>query len=130
MRPAPEVRDLYLQFNEAFSSGDASPMLGMFSRAQEVLEIGLAPEAWSEGFESISTRLTGVSKEIAGASMESGDVQAFQEGTVAWLADQPTLTTPEGMKVSVRMTLVFHREGDGWKIVQSHISMGRRLTGS
>jgi ketosteroid isomerase-like protein len=129
MEPAPEVRDLYLQFNKAFSSGDASPMLGTFSRIAGVVEIGLAPDAWSEGYDSISARLTSVSKEIAGASMEPGDVQAFQEGTVAWLADRPTLTTPDGMRVSVRMTLVFHREDDGWKVVQSHISMGRRLTG-
>jgi ketosteroid isomerase-like protein len=55
-------------------------------------------------------------------------VKAFQEGTVAWLADRPTLTTAEGMRVSARITAVFRREGDDWKIVQSHFSMGRRLT--
>jgi hypothetical protein len=65
---------------------------------------------------------------LAGASIEPGDVKAFQEGTVAWLADQPTLTTPDGMRVSARITAVFLREDDDWKIVQSHFSMGRRLT--
>ena len=39
-----------------------------------------------------------------------------------------TMTTPQGMKLSARVTAVFRREGDDWKIVQSHVSMGRRLT--
>jgi hypothetical protein len=128
MEPAPEVRDAYLQFTRGLSSGDVSSFEGMFSRAPGVIEIGSDPDAWSEGYESITDRLTAVSTGIAGTNIEPGDVKAFQEGTIAWLADRPTLTSPEGMKVSARVTAVFRREGDGWKIVQSHLSMGRRLT--
>lgn len=128
MEPAPEVRDAYLHFTKALSSGDASSLLGTFSRVSGVIEIGSSPDAWSEGFESIINRLTAVSREIAGTSIEPGNVKAFQEGTVAWLADRPILTSPEGMRVSARVTAVFRREDDGWKIVQSHLSMARGLT--
>jgi ketosteroid isomerase-like protein len=72
--------------------------------------------------------LTAVSRELAETNIETGDVKAFQEGTVAWLADRPTLAPPGGIKVAARVTAVFRREEDGWKIVQSHLSMGRRLT--
>jgi uncharacterized protein (TIGR02246 family) len=128
MEPAPEVRDVYVQYAKALSSGDMSSFLGTFSRDPGVIEIGSAPDAWTEGHESIANRLTEVFRGLAGTSIEPGDVKAFQEGTVAWLADRPTMTTPEGMRVSARITAVFRREGDGWKIVQSHFSMGRRLT--
>jgi ketosteroid isomerase-like protein len=128
MEPAPEVRDAYVRYTEALSSGDASSLLGTFSQVSGVIEIGSAPDAWTEGYEGISNRLTEVFRGLAGTSIEPGDVKAFQEGTVAWLADRPTLTTPEGMRVSARVTAVLRREDDGWKIVQSHFSMGRRLT--
>jgi ketosteroid isomerase-like protein len=128
MEPAPEVRDVYVQYTKALSSGDASSLLGTFSRDPGVLEIGSAPDAWTEGHENIANRLTEVFRGLAGTTIEPGDVKAFQEGTVAWLADRPTMTTPEGMRVSARITAVFRLEGEGWKIVQSHFSMGRRLT--
>jgi ketosteroid isomerase-like protein len=128
MEPAPDVRDVYVNYTKALSSGDASSFLGILSRDPGVIEIGSAPDAWTEGYENIANRLTEVFRGLAGTSFEPGDVRAFQEGTVAWLADRPTMTTSEGMRISGRITLVFRREGDGWKIVQSHFSMGRRLT--
>jgi hypothetical protein len=70
--------------------------LGTFSRVPGVIEIGSAPDAWTEGYENITNRLTEVFRGLAGVSIEPGDVKAFQEGTVAWLADRPTMTTPEG----------------------------------
>jgi ketosteroid isomerase-like protein len=99
-----------------------------FSRVPGVIEVRNDPDAWSEGYESITDRLTGVSRDIAGTNIEPSDLKAFQEGTVAWLADRPTLAPPGGMKVGARVTAVFRREGDGWKLVQSHLSMGQRLT--
>lgn len=129
MEPAPEVRDVYVNYMKALSSGDASSVLETFSQASGVIEIGSAPDAWTEGYESITDRLAEVFRGLAGMNIEPGDVKAFQEGTVAWLADRPTMTTPEGMRLSARITAVFRREGDGWKIVQSHFSMGRMLSG-
>lgn len=128
MESAPEVRDAYVEYTKALSSGDTSSLLGTISRDPDVIEIGSAPDAWTEGYESIAGRLTEVFGALAGTSIEPGDVKAFQEGTVAWLADRPTMTTPDGMRVSARITAVFHREGDGWKMVQSHFSIGRRLS--
>jgi hypothetical protein len=128
MEPAPEVRDAYLRFIRALSSGDAPSLGGRFSRLPGVIEIGSDPDAWSEGYESVTDRLTAVSREIAETNIETGDVKAFQEGTVAWLADRPTLAPPGGIKVAARVTAVFRREEEGWKVVQSHLSMGRRLT--
>lgn len=127
MEPAPEVRDAYLRFNKALTSGDVSTLSGLFSRFPGTIEIGTAPDAWTEGHERIIERLTAVSRQIAGTSIEPGEMKAFQEGTVAWLADRPVMTSPEGMRLSARVTAVFRREDDGWKIVQSHISMGRPL---
>jgi len=60
MEPAPDVRDAYLHFTKALSSGDASSLVGTFSRMPGVIEIGSAPDAWSEGYESITNRLTAV----------------------------------------------------------------------
>ena len=61
-----------------------------------------------------------------GVRVVAGNPQAYQEGSVGWAADQPTIQMPDGTKMPARITLVAHREGDVWKIVQAHISVGAR----
>ncbi len=60
------------------------------------------------------------------ARWEAGDdVRAVREGTVGWTFDRPTLTLPDGTVMHPRVTLVWHLEGDHWKVVHSHASFGR-----
>lgn len=49
--------------------------------------------------------------------------QCLTEGTVGWTVDEPTFHIGTD-SVRVRLTLVWHLEGDDWKIVHSHASVG------
>ena len=53
-----------------------------------------------------------------------GDPQCYQEGTVGWCADRACIILPNGTQQLVRLTAVFRREGDSWKLVHSHASFG------
>jgi hypothetical protein len=46
------------------------------------------------------------------------------EGSVGWTVDRPTIRLPSGERIQARVTLIWHREGDAWRIVHSHASIG------
>lgn len=50
--------------------------------------------------------------------------EAFCEGTVGWATTTVTITLPDGKQVSPRWSSVFHLEGDVWRFVQTHASIG------
>jgi len=52
-----------------------------------------------------------------------GDPEAFEEGTVGWVADRPSFALPGMGTIPFRLTMVFHREDGEWKAVQSHASV-------
>lgn len=53
-----------------------------------------------------------------------GNLIAYSEGTVGWVADRVVYTIPNGAKIPVRHTFVLHQENDEWKIVHVHYSIG------
>ncbi len=53
-----------------------------------------------------------------------GDPEAYVEGSVGWVADQATLTLPDGGELRLRFTGVLHREDGECRFVQSHGSLG------
>ncbi|MDQ3156135.1 MAG: nuclear transport factor 2 family protein [Actinomycetota bacterium] len=52
------------------------------------------------------------------------ETEAFEEGTVGWATTMLTITLPDGQHVSPRWSSVFHLEGDSWRFVQTHASIG------
>lgn len=49
---------------------------------------------------------------------------AFRDGSAAWAAGRPTVIMPDGREEAFRLTLVFQKDGDEWKIVKWHFSTG------
>ena len=41
-----------------------------------------------------------------------------------WFADRLAFVTPDGHDIPCRLTGVWRREGDEWKLIQSHASIG------
>ncbi len=108
-----------------FETGDVSAIDGILSREKDVLGIGSDPREWWAGDALREAFLTQI-PEMHGAGMrfEPGDVQAFSEGTVGWVANQPTVKLPDGGEIPMRFTGVCHREDGAWKMVQFHLSVG------
>jgi ketosteroid isomerase-like protein len=124
MERSDELRDLFLGFYEALANGDVAFFDRHFSREADVRGIGTDPQEWWSG-----PRVAEVFKEqieAMGGSMvlKPGDPEAYVEGSVGWVADQATLTLPDGGELPVRFTGVLHREDGEWRFVQSHGSLG------
>lgn len=118
---AEAVRRTYAVFN----TGDASGIENLVSGEQGILGIGTDPrEWWMDGafIEAFHAQAPEMHK--AGLKFNAGDIQALSEGSVGWIADQPTLTMPDGSAVQMRLTGAFRRESDQWKMVQFHLSIG------
>lgn len=123
MKPSTELPDLMFSLYEAMASGDHAFMERHFSVSAGVLTIGTDPSEWWTDRETAMRVFRAQLEEMGGFPIAAGDPQAYTGGSVGWVADQPKVTIP-GTDMRLRLTGVLHREGEDWKIVRWHISMG------
>ena len=126
MERSDELRDLMLRFYSALSSGDISFIDQHFSTAEEVRGIGTDPTEWWSGRKLIDVWKEQIDALGGSMPITAGDLEAFADGNVGWVADRPTLDVGDGNPVAIRFTAVFLREDGDWKLVQSHGSIGLR----
>jgi hypothetical protein len=126
MTASEEVGGLTRQVYAMFSSGDASPAERLISSRPGTILIGTDPREWWSEREQILSTLAAQAKEISqsGITVEAGELAVESEDGFAWIADRPRFVMPDGSTVEGRVTAVFLREDDGWKIVQWHASLG------
>jgi len=122
MQPAPELKEMVLRLHEAFSRGDAHLMERLTSSREGMVFIGTDPSEWFEDVASIRRMLQAQSG--AGITVVPGNMRAYREGTVGWIADAGTFKLPDASEVPFRLTAVFHLEDGAWKLVQEHASIG------
>jgi ketosteroid isomerase-like protein len=125
---SPELRDVFLRVNQALSRGDVSEILGLISQDEGVLSIGTDPEEWWRGFDKIKHIYTEQLAQMgdSGIQIEANDPECYVEGSVGWGSCNGRFIVPDGTSQSMRVTAVFRREGESWKIVQWHTSFGVR----
>ena len=124
MEQSTELKQLYLRICEAISNGDHSFFECYFSQKDGVLAIGSDPTEWWTGYPTIIGVLKAQLKETTGFQILADTPQAYHDGSIGWVAGQPTLKLPDGKEMPVRLTVVFQKEQTGWKIVQWHFSIG------
>jgi hypothetical protein len=124
MEASLELRDLMTNFFRAVTTGDAAYAASALSRQPGVLGVGTDPAEWWTDYSTLQRVMTAQVGEMAGIRFVPTNPQAYQEGSVGWAADQPTIYMPDGSSFTMRVTLVFHREGAEWKIIQFHASVG------
>ena len=122
MEQAPELRDIVLRFYQAVSDGNIDAIDEFTSRRSPMLFIGTDPEEWWEDSQSIREMLR--AQAAAGVTVIPGEVVAYREGSVGWIADRGSFRLPDGAEVPFRLTAVFHQEDGGWRMVQEHASIG------
>lgn len=124
MERSEELRDLVLQLGTGIAAGDRA-ILDQLSSSPDLLAIGTDPAEWWGG--DRATAAWRAQLEVFGDSLKFepvGRAQGFVEGTVGWGAEEFTMTSPVGAGIGVRLTGVWHREGDAWKLIQCHASIG------
>ena len=130
MNPSIELINIMLHFYEIQAASDVNSFKHLLSQQDGVLMIGTDPSEWWAGYDTIldqllKTQPQELSKEAPGnIQIRAGEVSAFVEGTVGWVADTPSMRLPNGKEIPTRVTTIFHREEGEWKIVQFHASIG------
>lgn len=127
MRESAELRDLTNQYVKARSRGDFSFVARHLSQKDGVLFVGTDPNEWWVGNATITEIMKAQTKELGGKlSVVPGKPQAYSEGTIGWVADRLVLKMPNGTRIPLRLTAVFRKEENDWKIILSHLSIGVR----
>jgi hypothetical protein len=123
MQPSSELRNLMIRYWQAFAEGDVSFVEAHLSIDTGILGIGTDFTEWYEGAE-VRHVFADQLKAVGGVVITPGDIRAYEEGSVGWLADRPTFTFPGGAAFTARFTAVARREDGDWKLVQAHTSVG------
>jgi hypothetical protein len=116
-----ELTSVVESIYNALSTGDADTVAGLLTTGDGLTFIGTDPTEWYTDRESVLTLVR--SQSGAGVKVRAGDIQAFEEGTVGWVADKGTFILPDGTEVPFRLTAVFRQEDGGWRMVQEHASI-------
>ncbi len=124
MEQSTELEELYLRSCEAISNGVYSFFERYFSQKDGVLAIGTDPTEWWAGYATINRVFKVQLKETGGFQILADSPKAYFDGSIGWVADQPTLKLPDGTEIPMRLTAVFQKEQNDWKIVQWHFSTG------
>jgi hypothetical protein len=124
MERSDELRALMLGFYEALATGDVSFVERHFARDPATRAIGTDPQEWWSGARVIEVFREQLHAMGGRMPMRAGDPEAYQEGTVGWIADQAAFLLPDGGELPFRITCVAHREGGDWRFVQTHASLG------
>ena len=124
MQASSELRDLYVQLCQAQTQGDSAFFERRFSQKDGVVAIGSDPAEWWAGYDAIAKVFKTQLEEAGGFEVVPDTPLAYQDGSIGWVAGRPTLKLPKDVEVPLRLTAVFQKEPEGWKIVQWHMSMG------
>jgi ketosteroid isomerase-like protein len=124
MQESTELKDMYTRLCEAQTKGDYSFFEKYFSRNDGVLAIGTDPTEWWAGYETITEVFTAQLKEVQGVQVLADTPLAYSDGSIGWVAGKPIIKLSDGAEIPARLTAVFQKETEGWKIVQWHFSLG------
>jgi len=119
MKESQAVREAMLRFYDRLTAGDVGSFDQIVSSDPATLVIGTAPGEWVT--ERARLRF---GFEAEGVGMEPGDARGWEEGSLGWVVDEPTMTFPDGSRIKTRLTGVLKQEDGAWRIVHFHISVG------
>ena len=124
MERSQEILDLYMRYAQGDLRG--TPADQVISNTPAVSMIGSDPTEWSTNRAQIvqAADMQGQASRSAGVQTVTSNPQAWAEGDLGWVIDQPRLRLPNGAEVQMRVTTIVHREGGTWKLVHQHASIG------
>jgi ketosteroid isomerase-like protein len=126
MQPSPELRQAVLDFYKALDANDLQAITRLQSSAPEALVIGTDDTEWWIGPQQVIDKFGRQLAQQPELTFEPGDVQALEDegGRVGCFADRVTIRGAGDGAVTARLTGVAVRGEDGWKLLQSHLSVG------
>lgn len=110
----------------AYGLRDLDSVLEHFSDNPDMLCIGSGPRERAQGKGALKAHLETDFAEAQSMAVDFPWHQVMVRGDMAWVAADCAFTLEADyglMSVSTRFTGVLERTGDGWKIIQTHLSL-------
>ncbi|WP_117211101.1 nuclear transport factor 2 family protein [Allorhizocola rhizosphaerae] len=124
MEASSGLRELMLAYWEALCTGDVPFVEAHLSTSDVVFAFGTDPAERYEGDSLRQIWRQQLAASGGAVTIVPGDIRAYQEGSVGWIADDPRFRLPDGVEIPVRFTAVAHRRDGVWRFVQAHTSVG------
>jgi hypothetical protein len=119
MHGSSAVREAMLEFYDRLSASDVDSFNRLVSSDPATVVIGTAIGEIHRDRAKLRFGF-----EMEGARIEAGDPQGYEEGTMGWVIDEPTFIFGEMPPVATRLTAIFRREDERWRLVHMHVSVG------
>ena len=118
MQESSAAVDAWRAFCDGVTRGDVDRFDDVVSTEAELV-IGTAP---GENITDRAGMRSGF--ETEGVTLQSRGARGWEEGSLGWVVDEPRFGFPDGTGMDCRVTAVVRREGDRWRIVHAHFSVG------
>ncbi len=124
MEQSPEIKALILDWYRRIEAGEmAAAAEDMLSGEQGFVAIGTDPEEWIDDRHALIQAYAAAAR-LGPPEINVRSIEAYQEGSVAWVVDRVVMKRPNGVPKMMRHTFVLHEEGGQWKVVHAHYSFG------
>ncbi len=125
MQESQGIRDAMARYWAAISSGDGAGADDIITANDPAVVVGTGPGEGRDGPDAWRQGVRDTVEQLPGVTIEPGsNPRAYEENGVGWLTDEPTWVLPDGTGLRTRVTTVWHVEGDGWRVVHLHLSVG------
>lgn len=118
MKESAAVVDAWLRF----CSGVSNKLVDQFDdivSEEAKLIIGTAPG------ENVTDRAAmRFGFETEGITLQSRGARGYEEGSLAWVVDEPRFGFPGGSGMDCRVTAILRNEAGTWRLVHAHFSVG------
>ena len=120
MKTSSAVTDGLLRFYDRVSANDVDSFDDVVIVDEPTLVIGTAPGEFVRERQRLEFGF-----KTEGYGLEPGpDRRGYEEGSLGWAVDEPTLNMPDGSAIKTRVTAVLRRDDGTWKLVHAHFSVG------
>lgn len=119
------VRGVLDRFAASYSAKDEAGVLGCLAVGDDGVLIGTGADEWRVGDAAVRAQLERDFAQADSLSVEYGELHIDGTDGVAWVAAKATIRASVGgepFESEARLSGVVTRQGDGWKIVQAHLS--------
>lgn len=128
VRKSTELAAVMRRLLAAFEDRDAATVRGLISQSDDTLVIGTDAREWLYGLEAyeVTTRQVADSPPFTWTAHR---LDAYEDGTVGWVAVDTTVQFENGRTSSSRVTAVFALEAGVWRVMQWHASVPAPIHG-
>jgi len=126
LEPSAELTAVVRRVFGSINARDLAAVRNLHADRAGVTFVGTDPDEWWTSFGEVVSVIEAQLGEFeaGGVTFELGDVEAYSEGTVGWVACRPKLVFPDREPTEVRWTAVLCLDGGIWRLVQWHLSVG------